>query len=212
MAIEHIRLECTTGTSNKFYTLNLIEALDGSWRVEGSYGALGTNGSKTRVAGFDRLLDKQTAEAAMARFANKKLAKGYRIVSGALPTVAPAPRYAIEFIAGKGGFRAAKSYLAASLDNADVARGLADIKTPRTLTEDTLALGTPAFAVSLALALAGILRLSYQGATMEPHILRVAVRDMIPKHLALLRALGLTPPLVESYADAIGGGAIGLVL
>lgn len=118
--------------------------------------------------------------------------------------------FGCEFIDGVDWFHAATSHLVATLDDADVSRGLDDIKRGRRLKRAFIEIDTPAYAVSLALALAGIIRMTFLGWPMSERTLRQRVRELTKTQCPLVRSLGLIPKPID-FAAAIGGGT-GLVL
>ena len=73
-----VRLECTTGGSNKFYEFHLIKT-NGRVMVKGIYGAIGQAGNVHIIYDGD---NEKEAVKALQKKQNEKQRKGYVIVGG----------------------------------------------------------------------------------------------------------------------------------
>jgi predicted DNA-binding WGR domain protein len=89
-----IRLECTTGGHNKFYTFQGIES-NGRFTVKGLYGRIGQAASEVVIYDGD---SKQEANKEFERKMVDKKRKGYVVVSNnGKPTPAPAEKKRVMF-------------------------------------------------------------------------------------------------------------------
>lgn len=68
-------MECTTGTSNKFYEVELKNS-GRSYTVQGTYGRIGTTGAKGRLYTYRY---RSLAMSRYDRIVESKLSKGYEI-------------------------------------------------------------------------------------------------------------------------------------
>ena len=88
--IEQVTLECTTGSSNKFYNVNIILDIDGIVTVGTWFGPIGKAGQRGVVGGFsfnakecisNRTIDNSAAKIAAEanKLINSKIKKGYEV-------------------------------------------------------------------------------------------------------------------------------------
>ena len=73
-----VRLECTTGGSNKFYEFHLVKT-NGRVMVKGIYGSIGQAGKAHIIYDGD---NEEEAIKALQKKQNEKQRKGYIIVNG----------------------------------------------------------------------------------------------------------------------------------
>ena len=83
-----VRLECTTGSHNKFYEFNLVRT-NGHIKVLGYYGAIGQAPKQALIYDGDSEVE---ARKELDRKQNEKLRKGYVVVSGNGEKTTPLPQ------------------------------------------------------------------------------------------------------------------------